>query len=395
MEEEHTLVISRRLLALGATAAIILAACGPGASQPPAASQPTATQVTGSGPAATQSGGDKSKYIACVAFDTGGLGDKNFNDLAFKGLEVDAKAQGYTTYYAEAQGATDYAANISRLVDKGCNTIVTVGFLQTEATVAATALYPDVAFAQVDTAWTATTPHPDNFTGLDYQVDQAAMLAGYLAAGWSKTGKIGTYGGLAFPGVTRFMDGLYAGIQYYNQKHTTTVSLLGWDGALAEPEKTGTFVGGTGASDTWANTSKGQQFAQNFLSEGVDVIHPVAGATGNASIKGFFDAGKWAIGVDTDQWISLGDVEYHKALLTSAQKAIDISVLDLINKNFAGDKGGEDYSGTIRNEGVLLAPYHDYDSQIPAELKAEIEQLKKELADGVISVCRFLGERAC
>ena len=393
MEEEHTLAISRRLLALGATAAIIFAACGPGASPTPVATQPTATQATPSGPAATQ-GADKSKYIACVAFDTGGLGDKNFNDLAFKGLE-DAKAQGFTTYYAEASGATDYAANISRLVDKGCMTVVTVGFLQGEATVAATAQYPDVAFAQVDTAWTATTPHPDNFTGLDYQIDQAAMLAGYLAAGWSKTGKIGTYGGLAFPGVTRFMDGLYAGIQYYNQKHTTTVELLGWPGGTANPEDTGTFVGGSGGPDTWANTSKGQQLAQNFLNEGVDVIHPVAGATGNASIKGFFDAGKWAIGVDTDQWISLGDVEYHKALLTSAQKAIDVSVLDVINKNFAGDKGGEDYSGTIRNDGVLLAPFHDYDTQIPAELKAEIEQLKSDLADGVLSVCRFLGERAC
>jgi basic membrane protein A and related proteins len=390
------LAISRRLLALGATAAIIFAACGPGttASTAPTQAPPAATQSTSSAPPATQAGGDKSKYIACVAFDTGGLGDKNFNDLAFKGLE-DAKAQGYTTFYAEAQGATDYAANIARLVDKGCKSVVTVGFLQSEATVAATALYPDVAFSQVDTAWTATTPHPDNFTGLDYQVDQAAMLAGYLAAGWSKSGKIGTYGGLAFAGVTRFMDGLYAGIQYYNQKHTTTVKLLGWDGALADPAKTGTFVGGTGGPDTWANTSKGQQFAQNFLNEGVDIIHPVAGATGNASIKGFFDAGKWAIGVDTDQWISLGDVEYHKALLTSAQKAIDVSVLDVINKNFAGDLGGEDYSGTIRNDGVLLAPYHDYDTQIPAELKAEIEQLRADLKDGVLSVCRFLGERAC
>lgn len=397
-------MISRRLLALGASAAIILAACGPGASPTPQATQPAASQPAGSAPAASQ-GADKSKYTACVAFDTGGLGDKNFNDLAFKGLE-DAKAQGFTTQYAEAKGATDYAANIARLVDKDCQTIITVGFLQTTATAAATKLFPDVAFSQVDTAWNLCgpdfkcgnaddTPHPDNFTGLDYQIDQASMLAGYLSAGMSKSGKLGTYGGLAFPGVTRFMDGFYAGMTYYNQKHGTKVTLLGWDGASATPEKSGTFVGGSGGPDTWANTAKGEQFAQNFLNQGVDILHPVAGATGNASIKGMFEAGKWAIGVDTDQWISLGSVPYHAALLTSAQKAIDVSVLDVINKNFAGDKGGEDYSGTIRNEGVLLAPYHDFDSVIPADLKTEIDQLKSDLANGVLTVCRFLGERAC
>jgi basic membrane protein A and related proteins len=382
------LVISRRLFALGASAAIMIAACGPGASPTPVTTQPAATQTTPSGPAATQ-GADKSKYTACVAFDTGGLGDKNFNDLAFKGLE-DAKAQGFTTFYAEAKGSTDYAANIARLVDKGCKTVITVGFLQSQATVAATGLFPDVAFAQVDTAWTAKTPHPANFTGLDYQIDQASLLAGYLAAGMSKTGKLGTYGGLAFPGVTRFMDGFYAGMTYYNQKHNTKVTMLGWDGSKEDPTKSGTFVGGTGGPDTWANTSKGEQYAQNFLNEGVDILHPVAGATGNASIKSFFEAGKWAIGVDTDQWISLGAVPYHAALLTSAQKAIDVSVVDVINKNFAGDKGGEDYSGNIRNKGVLLAPYHDFDSVIPADLKAEVSKLYDDIANGVIRTCQFL-----
>ena len=81
------------------------------------------------------------KTVACVAFDTGGLGDRNFNDLAKKGLD-DAGAAGFTTHFSEAQGATDYAANITRLKDQGCTAIVTVGFLQGEATAAATALLP-------------------------------------------------------------------------------------------------------------------------------------------------------------------------------------------------------------------------------------------------------------
>ena len=391
------MTISRRLLGLGASAAIIFSACGPGAttSQPPATSGPTTAPTT----AATQA----AKPVACVAFDTGGLGDKGFNDLAKKGLE-DAAAAGFTTHFSEAKGSTDFANNIQTLIDQGCTAIVTVGFLQGTATVAATTANPTIAFAQVDTAWNAAgpdfipgnaddTPQPANFTGLDYQVDQAAMLAGYLAAGWTKSGKIGTYGGLAFAGVTRFMDGLYAGIKYHNQQKATTVTLLGWDGSLKDPATTGTFVGGAGDNSTWANPQKGEELAKTFLDQGVDIVHPVAGATGNGSIKAMQEAGKWAIGVDTDQWISIGPPT-NAALLTSAQKAIDVSVLDFFNQVAGGYLGGTDYSGTIANNGVLLAPFHDYDSQISADLKAELDALKGKLSDGSVTVCSFLG-RGC
>jgi basic membrane protein A len=395
-----------RLLSLGATAAILIAACSSGGAAPSASSAAPSESAAASesASASASAGGGSKDYTACVAFDTGGLGDKNFNDLAKKGLE-DAAAAGYTTFFSEAQGATDYAANIQRLVDQGCQSIVTVGFLQSQATADAAAANPDVAFSQVDTAWNEAgpdfqmgtaddTPRPPNFTGLDYQIDQASMLAGYLAAGWSKSGKVGTYGGLAFPGVTRFMDGLYAGVQYYNQQKGTTVAVVGWDGSLEDPSTTGTFVGGSGGNDTWNDPGKGEQFAKTFLDQGVDVVHPVAGSTGNGTIKAMHAAGKWAIGVDADQWISLGDTEYHKAILTSAQKAIDVSVVDVINKNAGGDPGGEDYSGTLANNGVLLAPFHDYDSQISAELKSEIETLRAAIADGSVTVCSFLG-RGC
>jgi basic membrane protein A len=377
------LVISRRLLAFSALAAMIIAACGQG----------TAAQT------------GKPGYVACVAFDTGGLGDKNFNDLAKKGLE-DAATEGFTTKFSEATGSGDYAANIQRLIDQGCEAIVTVGFLQSQATAdaAQAAANADIAFAQVDTAWNTAgpdfipgnaddTPHPPNFTGLDYQIDEASMLAGYLAAAWSKTGNVATYGGLAFPGVTRFMDGFYAGVQYYNQQKGTSVKVVGWDGSQADPTAGGTFVGGSGSSDTWANTAKGEEFARNFVEQAnVDIVHPVAGATGNATIKGMFERGLWAVGVDTDQWVSLEDQPYHAALLTSAQKAIDVSVLDFFNKAFGGDIGGENYVGTLKNDGVLLASFHDYQDEIEAVsgLSAEIEALRAAIIDGSVGVCDFL-----
>ena len=99
-------------------------------------------------------------------------------------------------------------------------------------------------------------------------------------------------------------------------------------------------------------------------------------------------AGKWAIGVDTDQAISLA--EYAPAILTSAQKVIDVAVLDTIKKNSAGDLGGENYLGTLANGGVALSPYHDLDAKIPADLKAQVDQLKADIASGTVKVSDYL-----
>ena len=231
--------VSKRLTALGAASAIFFAACGGGSATTAPTTAPESMAPESMAPesmAPESQSADYSGLKACVAFDTGGLGDKGFNDLAKKGLE-DAAAAGFQTAYSEAQGATDYAANIQRLIDEGCNSIVTVGFNQAQATVEATKANPDISFAQVDATWDEATngPTPANFTGLDFQIDEAAMLAGYVASGVSQTGKIGTYGGQQFPGVTRFMDGYYAGIKYWNEKKNAAVELLGWDA----PKQTG------------------------------------------------------------------------------------------------------------------------------------------------------------
>jgi basic membrane protein A len=383
--------MSRRLVALGAAMAMAIAACnGGGTPTPTQGPAETSMPTEAATPAASAS-----SFKACVAFDTGGLGDKGFNDLAQKGLQ-DFGALGYQTAFSEAQSSTDYAANIQRLLDQDCNAIVTVGFNQSQATSDAAGANPTIAFAQVDTSWNACgpdfvcgnaddTPQPANFTGLDYQIDQAAMLAGDLAAGWTKTGKIGTYGGQQFAGVTRFMDGMYAGIGYYNKLHSTSVKLLGWDG-----NQTGTFING---SNPWNDPAKGEQLAKQFFDQGVDIIHPVSGATGNGSIQAAAAASnKWAIGVDNDQAITLS--QYASVILTSAQKAIDVSVLDFFKSAAAGNLGGKDYEGTLANNGVLLAPFHDFDSQIPQALKDEINTLKQGIAGGSIKVCDYLA-RGC
>ena len=387
--------ISSRVVALGATSILVFAACSSsGSSAAPSAAASAAPSVAASAAPSEAASASASaaavNWKACVAFDTGGLGDKGFNDLAKKGLD-DAAALGYQTAYSEAQGATDYAANIQRLIDENCQTIITVGFNQTQATEDATKANPTIAFGQVDANWNVAgpdfvlgtaddQPFPPNFTGLSFQIDQAGMLAGYLGAGFSKSGKLGTYGGQQFPGVTLFMDGLYAGIKYYNQKNGTTVSLLGWDAA----KQTGTFVGG---DNPWGDPAKGEQLAQTFLDQGADIVQPVAGGTGNGTIKAMMAAGKYAFGVDSDQALALPD--YAPAIITSSQKVIDVAVLDLIKANQAGTMGGKDYVGTLANNGVALAPYHNFANQIPAALSTAIDQLKADIASGTVKVSDY------
>jgi len=312
--------------------------------------------------------------------------------LAKVGLDQVA-TMGMTTHYSEAKGSTDYAANIQRLLDQGCQSVIAVGFNQGPDVQAKALANPTIDFGLVDGTWDPSgkdgkvgtaddVAQPANFTGLDFQIDQAAMLAGYLVGGWSKAGKMGTYGGQQFPGVTRFMDGYYAGIKYWNQEKSANVQLLGWNAA----NQTGTFVGGT---NPWNDSAKGETLAGTFVDQGADVVGPVAGSTGNGSIKYMQSKGLWAIGVDTDQAVSLP--QYASALLTSAQKAIDAAVIDTFKANANGTVfSGGNYEGTLANGGVILAPFHTFDSQIPADLKAGIDALKAKLVDGSVKVADYL-----
>jgi len=378
------LQVSKRLFALVAASAIILAACGgsaatpaPATDTPPATDAPAATEAAATeAPAATEE--PMAEYKACVAFDVGGLGDKGFNDLALKGLK-DAEAAGFTIAYSEAQGDTDYAANIQRLIDEGCQSVITVGFLQGTATAEAALANPDIAFGQVDATWDEATngPTPANYTGLDFQIDEAAALAGYLGAGFSKSGVLATYGGMQFPGVTRFMDGLVEGANIYNEQNGTAVKVLGWDAA----KQTGTFVGG---DNPWNDPAKGEQLAQTFMDQGADIVHPVAGSTGNGTIKAMAAAEKWAIGVDSDQALTLP--EYASAILTSAEKRIDVAVLETFKKNLAGDMGGENFVGNLANGGVAMSPFNELESAVPAELKAAVDKLAQDIASGAIDI---------
>ncbi len=319
-------------------------------------------------PAATPTPAETKKVKICQVTDVGGIDDKSFNATAWKGVEDAIAKLGVEGKYLESQQQTDYEKNINAFIEEKCDLIVTVGFLLGDATKAAAEKNPDQKFAIVDFAY---DPPLNNVLGLTFATDQAAFLAGYAAAGVTKTGKVGTFGGIQIPPVTVFMDGFALGVRYYNEKHGTNVEVLGWD-----PEKqTGLFTG------NFESTDDGRQMGLTLMDEGADIILPVAGPVGLGTAAAVQERGKaWIIGVDTDWTVSAS--QYTPIILTSIMKRMDNAVFAAIEQVLNGTFKGGVYVGTLENEGVGIANFPA--GVISDQLKAELDQVKADIIAGKI-----------
>jgi basic membrane protein A len=306
----------------------------------------------------------------CLVTDTKGLGDRSFNDTAWKGV-TDAQQQlNIQGVVLESQVDSDYEKNIENCVRSESLLTVSVGYLIGNATAASAIAHPEHRFAIVDYSY---DPGYENILGLEFATDQAAFLAGYLAAGVTKTGRVGTFGGVNIPTVTIFMDGFTKGVAYYNELHGTAVKVIGWDPVL----KIGLFTG------TFDVVQKGVLMGELLMDERVDIIMPVAGGVGQGTATAAMEHGAvYLIGVDTDWTIS--SPEYASIVLTSVIKRMDVAVFDAISKVIDGNFEGGLYLGTLANGGVDLAPFDQHDDLVSEELRASLEEVKTGIMEGTI-----------
>ena len=315
-----------------------------------------------------------SAFTACQVTDVGGIDDSGFNQTAWKGVQDSMKAYGIDGRYLESQSETDYEPNLNALLDAKCDVIISVGFLMADATATSAGANPDAKFSIVDMAYNPTIP---NVLGMVFATNEAAFMAGYLAAGMTQTGVVGTFGGINIPPVTGFMDGFYYGVAYHNSQKGTSVQVLGWN-----PEsKDGLFTG------NFESLDDGRAFAQNLYDEGADIVMPVAGPVGLGSAALAAELGTDAlkiIGVDADQ--TQTDPGNADVYLTSVLKRMDSTVMQVIKQTMDGKFAGGMMVGTLANEGVSLAPYHSFDSAVPAALKAEIEAIRTGIIAGSSNV---------
>jgi basic membrane protein A and related proteins len=354
----------------------------------------SASKPGSSGSSSPSSGGSASasgKFLGCMVTDTGGIDDRSFNASSWQGMQQaqSSDPSKITVKYLQSTTSSDYAPNISAFLGEKCGIIVTVGYLMAAATGSAAKSNPKSKFAIVDCAIASvncpttssgkpSTP-PPNVDSLVFNTVQDGFLGGYLAAGMSKTGKVATFGGDKIPTVTIYMDGFWDGVQYYNQQHHTHVDVLGWN----EQTQSGEFT------NSFTDLTMGQTITQQFISEGADVIFPVAGGVGLGAAKAVEDADnsagtqkvnmEW---VDTDGCVSAP--QYCKYFITSVEKGIQSAVKHAVTTAASGTFKGGTYIGTLANGGVTLAPYHDFASKVPSSLTSEINTIKAEIISGKI-----------
>ncbi|HEX5838915.1 MAG TPA: BMP family ABC transporter substrate-binding protein [Anaerolineales bacterium] len=307
---------------------------------------------------------DEEVFCVGLVTDVGKINDKSFNQSAWEGVQRAESELGATVQYIETTDAKDYAKNIGTFGDAGYDVIVTVGFALGEATAAAAATYPEVDFIGVDQFQAETV---DGVAGLNFPEDQAGFLVGALAAMMSESNKIGAVCGTdAVPPVWRFGEGYKAGAAYADGMSGDTTEVfvvyhsdVGFDKTFTDPE--------------W-----GASTAKSMMDQGADAIFGCGGITGNGAITAAAQAGAYAIGVDTDQYLTLPEAA--PRMLSSAMKLITPGVFDLIKLSQEGNFPSGNYFGQAG-----YAPFHDLESEVPDDVKATMEQINAGLLDGSIT----------
>lgn len=316
--------------------------------------------------------GESTDFCAQMVTNSGGLNDRSFNETSWAGMEQAADDLGIEVNVLVSTSETDLAPNVEAAVETGCGYILTVGYELAAPTAEFAAQNPDVDFAIVD-----EVVEGDNIQPIVFNTAEASFLAGYLAAGVSQTGIVATFGGGNQPPVTLFMDGFVQGVDAYNAAHGAAVRVLGWDVAAQD----GTFTG------DFENVQNGQTQAQAFIDQGADVILPVAGQVGEGAFLASQASGGSAlvIWVDNDGYDTL-PAEFRPMLLTSVLKNTSGFVVESITASLNDEFSNEPLVGTLENDGVGLAPYHDTADRVSPELQAEIDALRAQIIDGSLVV---------
>lgn len=308
----------------------------------------------------------------CVILDSGGVDDKGYNQSGWEGAQKAAQELNWDAVYLVSNQQTDWEKNINEFLKSNCTLIVAVGFVGGDALKNAAEANPHQYFQLIDSTFDSL---PDNVWAQLYAMQEGSFLAGYLAAGMTKTGKVGGFGGMNIPPVADFFIGFAQGIDYYNQKKSTNVQLLGWSNKTLD----GNFVG------NFSDTEAALRFTESMMDEGADIILPQSGVEALAAAAAMKQrGGVLAIGADADQF--LADTASGKVYLTTIMKNLGVAIIKAAHQIADGTFKSGLYVARLSDGGLALAPFHDYDSTVPDTLKAELKEIKQLIIDGTIVV---------
>jgi basic membrane protein A len=334
---------------------MVLAAC--------ASDESGSGSAAGGGGSGDSSGGD---LQVGLAYDTGGRGDKSFNDSAYSGAEAAVKELGgkvtELTPNADASNRVDL---LTQLADDGNNPVLAVGFAFADALAEVAPQYPDTQFAIVDSS--VADAGLDNATGLLFAANEGSFLGGVAAALKSETGHIGFVGGVESPLIQAFQAGYVAGAQAAKPGITVDVQ----------------YISAAGDFSGFSDPARGKIAAQGMYQAGADIVYHAAGGSGQGVFEAAAEAGARAIGVDSDQYETVGDPALQAVIMTSVLKRVDNAIEAYLNDFAEGTvEGGTDIVNDLESGGVGLATSG---GQID-DIQSQLDDFQQQIIDGDIEV---------
>jgi basic membrane protein A len=314
---------------------------------------------------------DKEETVSlkpAVVFDMGGKFDKSFNEGVWNGVKKFTEETGISVMEFEVTNETQREQAMRRMVERGATIVLGVGFAQADAISKVAAEYPDVQFSIIDVSWLDAP----NLRQYAFKEHEGSYLVGVAAALASKTGKVGFVGGMDIPLIRKFACGYVGGVKSVSAS------------ADVYQNMTGT------TPSAWNDPAKGAELTKSQIDRGADVVYHAAGGTGLGVIQAAADAGKLAIGVDSNQnGLAPGSV------LTSMLKRVDVAAYE----TFMDAKNGNFSSGVhvlgIAEGGVDWAVDDNNASLISADLKAAVEQARKDILSGKVVVHNYESDSNC
>ncbi len=311
------------------------------------------------------SGGSDGELKVGVAYDTGGRGDKSFNDSAIAGVEAAVDELGGEI---EELSPNDDGSNreelLTQLADAGYNPVIAVGFAYGDIIADVAAEYPDTEFAIVDTS--VEELGADNLTGLVFAEEEGSFLAGVAAASKSVTGHIGFVGGSQSPLIEKFEAGYVAGAQAVKPDIIVDV----------------TYLSPAGDPSGFGDPEGGKVAAQGMYQAGADIVFHAAGGSGEGVFEAAVEAGQRAIGVDSDQYLTASP-DQQAVIMTSMLKRVDNAVETFLTDFDEGNvEGGTDILNDLSTEGVGLSDSGGYIDDISDVL----EDFRQQIIDGDVEV---------
>ena len=365
---------SALFLALFAAFALVLASCASsdsdgsdsgGGDSGGGESAATCQGQTGEEPAASDLGSEDDPDGAGVevglVFDIGGKDDKSFNEAAYNGLVAAEENMGVTgTELEPNDDGSNREALLRQLADDGAGLVIGVGFNFAEVMPVVAQDYPDTSFAIID-----SVVEEPNVASLVFAEEQGSFLVGAAAALKSQTGHIGFIGGQEIDLIKKFEAGYTAGAKYVNPDIIVDVQ----------------YLGPAGDDTAWGSPDEAKQIANGWYADGADVIYTAAGGSGQGTIEAAVESDAWAIGVDSDQYLT-ATPEQQAHILTSMLKRVDVAVFETIKAAQAGTLEGGFALYDLARDGVGYSTSGGYLDDV----KAQLDDIKAKIIAGEIVV---------